>query len=136
MTQLVKNRIGGIFVPVRDVAKAREWYLGLLGLPRDDEPLDPEHLYVIPMEDPKIILDEMPEWGGDQPDGPPTYQTPAFMLDTDDVHAAHTYVRDYGADMVTDVNELDSVSWFVFRDLDGNHLMVCGANPQNGDSTE
>jgi catechol 2,3-dioxygenase-like lactoylglutathione lyase family enzyme len=39
MTQLVKNRIGGIFVPVRDVAKARDWYRGLLGLPRDDEPL-------------------------------------------------------------------------------------------------
>jgi catechol 2,3-dioxygenase-like lactoylglutathione lyase family enzyme len=106
MTQLVKNRIGGIFVPVRDVAKAREWYLGLLGLPRDDEPLDSQHLYVIPMEDPKIVLDEMPEWGGDQPDGPPTYQTPAFMLDTDDVHAAHTYVRDYGADMVTDTMNL------------------------------
>ena len=58
------------------------------------------------MEDRDLILDEMPGWGGDQPDGPPTYQTPAFMLDTDDVHAAHAYVRDYGADAVTDV------TWF------------------------
>jgi catechol 2,3-dioxygenase-like lactoylglutathione lyase family enzyme len=108
MTQLVKNRIGGVFVPVRDVAKARDWYRGLLGLPRDDEPLDGPHLCVIQMEDRDLILDEMPEWVGDQPDGPPTYQTPSFMFDTDDVHAAHTYVRDYGADMVTDVNEFDS----------------------------
>jgi predicted enzyme related to lactoylglutathione lyase len=135
MTQLVKNRIGGTFVPVRDVAKARDWYRRLLGLPTDDEPLDTKHLCVIPMEDGRdLILDEMPMWGGDQPDGPPTYQTPAFMFDTDDVHAAHAYVRDYGADVVTDVNEFDSDGWFVFRDLDGNHLMVCGANPQKGNS--
>jgi predicted enzyme related to lactoylglutathione lyase len=136
MMQLVKNRIRGIFVPVRDVAKARDWYLGLLGLPRDDKPLDNQHLFVIPMEGPDLILDEMPMWGGDQPDGPPTFQTPAFMLDTDDVHAAHTHVRDYGADVVTDVHEFGSDGWFVFRDPDGNHLMICGANPQNGDSTK
>jgi predicted enzyme related to lactoylglutathione lyase len=136
MSHLVKNRVRGIFVPVRDVAKARDWYLGLLGLPRDDKSLDGEHLYVIPMDDPRIILDEMPEWDRDHPAGPPTHQTPAIMLDTDDVHAGHAYVRDYGADVVTDVTELETVSWFVFRDLDGNHLMVCGDNPQNGDSTK
>jgi predicted enzyme related to lactoylglutathione lyase len=136
MTHLVKNRIGGIFVPVRDVAKARDWYLGLLGLPRDDEPLDGQHLYVIPMEDLNLILDEMPMWGGDRPDGPPTYQTPAFMLDTDDIHAAYTQVRGYGADVVNEVNEFGSDGWFVFRDPDGNHLMICGANPHNGDSAK
>jgi hypothetical protein len=43
-------------------------------------------------------------------------------------------VRDFGADVVTDVNEFDSDGWFAFRDLDGNHLMVCGANPQKGNS--
>jgi len=129
MSQLVKNRIGGIFVPVRDVAKARDWYRGLLGLSVDDEPLDGHHLCVIPMEgDRNLLLDEMPMWGGDQPDGPPTYQTPAFMFDTDDVYAAHTHVRNYGADVVTDVHEFGKDGWFAFRDLDGNLLMVCGNN--------
>jgi predicted enzyme related to lactoylglutathione lyase len=129
MNQPVRNRIGGNFVPVRDVAKARDWYRGLLGLPAADEPQDdyPSHLCVIPMEgDCGLVLDEMPMWGGDQPDAPPTYQTPAFMFDTDDVHAAHTYVRSYGADVVTDVNEFGKDGWFAFRDLDGNLLMVCG----------
>jgi predicted enzyme related to lactoylglutathione lyase len=70
----------------------------------------------------------MPMWGGDQPDGPPTYRTPAFMFATDDVYAAHTHVRDYGADVVTDVNEIGKDGWFTFRDLDGNLLMVCGKN--------
>jgi hypothetical protein len=31
MTQPVKNRVGGLFVPVRDVTKARAWYRELLG---------------------------------------------------------------------------------------------------------
>jgi predicted enzyme related to lactoylglutathione lyase len=130
MAQPVKNQIGGIFVPVRDVTKARDWYRGLLGLPADDASLDGQHLSVIPLEgDRHLILDEMPMWGGDKPDGPPTYRTPAFMFDTDDVHAAHTHVRAYGADVVTDVQEFDDQGWFAFRDLDGNLLMVCGANP-------
>jgi predicted enzyme related to lactoylglutathione lyase len=135
MTHPVKNHIGGIFVPVRDVVKAREWYRGLLGLSADDAPLDGQHLCVVPLKDDRdLILDEMPMWGGDQPGGPPTYQTPAFMFDTDDVHAAHVFVREHGAEVVTDVNEFDSSGWFAFRDPDGNLLMVCGANPQRGDS--
>lgn len=131
MNQPVKNCIGGNFVPVRDVAKARDWYRGLLGLSADDESQDdyPSQLCVIPMEgDCGLVLDEMPMWGGDQPDGPPTYQTPAFMFDTDDVYAAHTHVRNYGADVVTDVNEFGKEGWFAFRDLDGNLLMVRGRN--------
>jgi hypothetical protein len=50
------------------------------------------------------------------------------MFDTDDVYAAHAHVRNYGADVVTDVNEIGKEGWFAFRDLDGNLLMVCGKN--------
>jgi predicted enzyme related to lactoylglutathione lyase len=135
MTNPVTNHIGGTFVPVRDVVKAREWYRGLLGLPADDQPLDGHHLCVLPLTDGRhLILDEMPMWGGDQPDGPPTYQTPAFMFDTDDIHAAHAFVREHGAEVVTDVNAFEQSGWFAFRDPDGNLLMVCGANPRRVDS--
>lgn len=137
MTHPVKNHVGGLFVPVRDVVKAREWYRGLLRLPPDDEPLDGRHLCVVPLSgDRDLILDEMPMWGGDQPDGPPTYQTPAFMFDTDDVHAAHAFVREHGGELVTDVNEFEASGWFAFRDPDGNLLMVCGANPRHVDSAQ
>ncbi|WP_020576085.1 VOC family protein [Actinopolymorpha alba] len=123
----VKNHIGAIFVPVRDVVKAREWYTRLLGLPIGDE-LPHGHLYVVPMDGGSgLILDEMPRWGGDRPGGPPTYQTPAFMFDTDDVRAAYAHVRDYGAELVT---EVEPGGWFTFRDPDGNLLMVCGADPE------
>ncbi len=134
MTHPVKDHIRGMFVPVRDVVKAREWYRRLLGLPADEEPLDGRHLCVVPLKDDRdLILDEMPMWGGDQPDGPPTYRTPAFMFDTDDAHAAHAFVTEYGAEVVTDVNEFDKSGWFAFRDLDGNLLMVRGANARAAD---
>jgi predicted enzyme related to lactoylglutathione lyase len=131
MTHPVKNRIGGMFVPVRDAAKARDWYRGLLGLADDSTSLEGQHLCVVPLEGGRdLVLDEMPMWGGDAPDGPPVYQTPAFMFDTDDIHAAHTFVREHGGEVVTEVNEFEQQGWFAFRDPDGNLLMVCGANPR------
>jgi catechol 2,3-dioxygenase-like lactoylglutathione lyase family enzyme len=109
MSHPVKNRIGGNFVPVRNAAKARDWYRGLLGLDPDDSPIDGHHLSVVPLDGGRdLVLDEMPMWGGDRPDRPPAYQTPAFMFDTDDVRAAHTFVREYGAEVVTDVHESTS----------------------------
>jgi predicted transcriptional regulator YdeE/predicted enzyme related to lactoylglutathione lyase len=137
MDRPVKNRIGGNFVPVREVAKAHDWYRGLLGLQADDHPLDGQHLSVIPLQGGgDLILDEMPMWRGDRPDAPPSYQTPAFMFDTDDVHAAHAHVRHHGGDLVTDVQESGEQGWFAFRDLDGNLLMVCGANPRGSNDAE
>ncbi len=31
------NQIGTVFIPVRDIEKAREWYCDILGLPADGE---------------------------------------------------------------------------------------------------
>jgi hypothetical protein len=72
MSHPVKNRIGGNFVPVRNAGKARDWYRGLLGLDPDDSSIDGHHLSVVPLDGGRdLVLDEMPMWGGDRPDGPP-----------------------------------------------------------------
>lgn len=42
------NQIGTVFVPVRNIEKARDWYCNIFGLPVTDEILF-GHLYVIPM---------------------------------------------------------------------------------------
>jgi catechol 2,3-dioxygenase-like lactoylglutathione lyase family enzyme len=49
-------RIGTVFVPVRDVEAARDWYCGLLGVPADGEILF-GHLYVLPVEGAGLALD-------------------------------------------------------------------------------
>lgn len=121
-TSPIKNKVGGVFIPVGDIQNAKEWYCKILGLPEEGENLF-GHLYVPVMEEgsPALILDQMPRWcGGEQK--PPTYQTPAFMFNTDAVHASFRFMQENGVELVT---EVEDNQWFVFKDPDGNLLMVC-----------
>ncbi|MEX2461684.1 MAG: VOC family protein [Paenibacillaceae bacterium] len=117
----IKNQVGGVFIPVRDIEKARDWYCKILGVSSDGDILF-GHLYLLPMDGPDVILDQMPMWGGKEPEGPPTYKTPAFMFQTDDIYASYQFMKNNEVELVT---EIQSEKWFVFRDPDGNLLMVC-----------
>lgn len=121
MTPL-RNKIGAIFIPVRDIVKAREWYCGLLDIPVDTVNIVHGHLCVLRIENLDLILDMMPMWGGREPDGPPTFQTPVFMLLTRDLEASYQFMKEKGAELVT---EIQDHRWFAFRDPDGNLLMIC-----------
>lgn len=50
------------------------------------------HLCPLPMEGTGIILDTMPMWGGDRPEGAPSLETPAFMLMTGDLQASFAFM--------------------------------------------
>jgi catechol 2,3-dioxygenase-like lactoylglutathione lyase family enzyme len=117
----IKNQVGGVFIPVRDIEKARDWYSRILGLSPEGDILF-EHLYLIPMNGPVVILDQMPMWGGNEPGGAPSYKTPAFMFQTDDIYASYQFMKHNNVELVT---EIQSEKWFVFKDPDGNLLMVC-----------
>jgi len=117
----IHGRLQGAFIPVRDIHAAKSWYSRLLGLTESGEIVN-GHLYALPIDGPSIILDEMPMWGGNNPDGPPVYQTPAFMLQSNDIKEAFRFMREQGTDLVTDIQD---GKWFAFRDLDGNLLMIC-----------
>ena len=54
----IKNKVGSLFIPVTDIARSRDWYCRLLGLPEGGEILN-SHLYPLPMEGTGIILDTM-----------------------------------------------------------------------------
>ncbi|EFU41162.1 Glyoxalase/bleomycin resistance protein/dioxygenase [Paenibacillus vortex V453] len=38
------------------------------------------HLCPLPMQGTGVIVDTMPKWGGERPEGAPSIDTPAFML--------------------------------------------------------
>lgn len=118
------NRTGAVFIPVRDIEKAREWYCRILGIPADSATIMNGHLCPLPVEGSGIILDTMPMWGGNEIGGPPTFQTPAFMFLTDDLAASYAFMKKQGAETVT---EIEHDHWFAFRDPDGNLLMICRA---------
>jgi catechol-2,3-dioxygenase len=118
----IKNKVGSIFVPVRDIEKSCSWYCLVLGLNEADCEIVSGHLCPLPMEGTGVILDTMPKWGGDQPGGAPSIETPAFMLMTEDLQGSLDYMKELGVELVT---EIEHDHWFVVKDPDGNKLMIC-----------
>jgi hypothetical protein len=116
----IKNKVGSIFIPVRDIERSREWYCQLLGLPADCEIMN-GHLCPLPMEGTGLILDTMPMWGGKEPGGAPNLKTPAFMLLTSDLQASYDFAKENNVTLVTDI-QYDHL--FVIKDPDENMLMV------------
>jgi len=118
----IKNRIGSVFIPVRDIKKSRSWYCKVLGLEEAACGIVAGHLCPLPMEGAGIILDTMPRWGGDSPEGAPPIDTPAFMLMTQDPQSSLAYLQALGVELVTGI---EHDQWFVVKDPDGNKLMIC-----------
>jgi len=110
----VAPEIGTVFVPVSDIAKARDWYCSLLGVPADGEILF-GHLYVLPMKGAGLVLDSKIF----APDA--VFRVPAFHLNTSDIEAAHVHLQR----AASEVTEIRDGQWFNFRDPDGNLLMIC-----------
>jgi catechol 2,3-dioxygenase-like lactoylglutathione lyase family enzyme len=109
-----------VFIPVRDIEQARDWYCRLLAI-TEEVPIVNGHLCPLPVEGPGIILDTMPMWRAKEAGGLRPLQTPAFMFPTDDLEGALRFMQEQGAELVT---EIQHDHWFTFRDPDGNLLMV------------
>ncbi|MBW7455227.1 VOC family protein [Paenibacillus sepulcri] len=118
----IRNKVGSVFVPVRDIERSRDWYCRLLGLSPGDCEIMNGHLCPLPMEGTGLILDTMPMWGRKEPGGAPNTKTPAFMLVTRDLQASHSFAQENNINLVTDIQQ---DHWFVIKDPDDNLLMVC-----------
>lgn len=86
MTNPIAPEIGTVFVPVSDIAKARDWYCSLLGVSADGEILF-GHLYVLPMKGAGLVLDSK-IYSADA-----VFRVPAFHFNTADIQAAHTQLQ-------------------------------------------
>ncbi|ASK61465.1 glyoxalase [Virgibacillus phasianinus] len=109
------NQIGTVFIPVHNIAKARDWYCAILGVPVTDEILF-GHLYVLPMQGTGIVLDSK-IYQEDR-----VFKMAPFHLNTTDIKKAYAFMHDKGVEMVTGI---EHDQWFNFKDPDGNVLMVC-----------
>ncbi|MGE6256848.1 VOC family protein [Heyndrickxia sporothermodurans] len=116
----IKNRIGGVFVPVRNLVKAKEWYSKILGLEGGE--IFFGHLYTAPMEGTAgLVLDTMPKWRNEN-GTISTYQVPSIQFVTKDIHASYQFMKENDVELVTDIQDN---FYFVFKDPDGNLLMIC-----------
>ncbi|QGQ18817.1 VOC family protein [Cellulomonas sp. JZ18] len=114
----LRNRIGQVFVPVRDMPAAVAWYSALLGL----DPGDTSHegrIHDLPTEgEVGLALDA--HHPGFTADGPPR-----FIWWVDDLAAVREHLDALGVERVGDVTDIGSVAFLQFRDPDGNLLMAC-----------
>ncbi|KGA97983.1 glyoxalase [Alkalihalobacillus alcalophilus ATCC 27647 = CGMCC 1.3604] len=112
---IILNRVGAIFIPVSNIEKARDWYCDLLEIPNDQEILY-GHLYILPMEGVRIVLDSKIYHEEH------VFKKPAFHLNTNDIEAAYEYMKRKNIRLLT---EIENNHWFNFQDPDGNTLMIC-----------
>jgi catechol 2,3-dioxygenase-like lactoylglutathione lyase family enzyme len=117
----ITNRIGQVFIPVRDMQTSIEWYSRLLGLPV----LGASHedtIYDLPaVGEVKLALDaNQPEFSADGP--------PRFFRWVDDLAAVESHLESLDIGTVGGVQDIGSVSFLQFLDPSGNLLMVCERN--------
>ena len=111
----ILNQISAVFIPVKNIEVAKEWYCDLLGLEADGD-IIAGHLYIVPMNGTGLVLDS--KIYSDKT----IFQTPAFHFDTKDIEAAFAFMKKKGIELVT---EIENGHWFNFKDPDGNVLMIC-----------
>jgi predicted enzyme related to lactoylglutathione lyase len=117
MPSPVQNRIGAVFVPVSDLRRSARWYSELLDVPLR-EATHEGRIYDLPMAgDAALILDaHKPVERSSQP---------LCFFWTDDLAQALERLRQIDARIVTEIEDIGSVSTLQFLDPDGNPLMVC-----------
>jgi catechol 2,3-dioxygenase-like lactoylglutathione lyase family enzyme len=126
------NRVGQVFVPVRDMPAAVSWYSALLGLPPGTATHE-DRIYDLPVQgDVGLALDA--HHPGFTADGPPR-----FFWWVEDLRAVRDHLTSLGVEPSTDITDIGSVTLLQFRDPDGNLLMACQRNrepePPSGAAT-
>ncbi|WP_239618800.1 VOC family protein [Cohnella mopanensis] len=117
----IENRIASLFVHVTDLRRAAEWYSELLGLPLREERLNGGPVYWFDLPGTGLVLDSN---SGNQSNPNWRQEKPFVMFPTRDIDRAHAYLLGK-ADVFSDPNRYDGMSYFNFSDPEGNASMVC-----------
>ncbi len=117
----IQNRIGQVFVPVSSMDRGVEWYSWLLGL-RVERASHGGTIYDVPMSgETRLALDANSKEITNS-------SQPLFFFWTEDIRASEAFLRRGGVEVLGEVEDIGSVSFLAFKDLDGNLLMVCQRN--------
>jgi predicted enzyme related to lactoylglutathione lyase len=116
----VENRIGCVFIPVSNMRRAIEWYSWLLGQPVKSAS-HKGRIYDLPMEGGvRLILDShKPVTNSSQP---------ICFFWTGNIEKSRNFLRENNVEIINDIEDIGSVSTLIFKDPDGNLLMVCQRN--------
>lgn len=113
----IKNSIGAIFVPVSDMSRAAEWYGYLLGYERIDLSHSEKIGQLILENGVALLLDSHKEVVNSS--------QPLCFFWTEDIYRCKDFFIENNIELVTEIENIGTVSTLVFKDPDGNKLMVC-----------
>lgn len=111
----INNRIHFVFVPVRNMGRAVEFYSSIFGLEVNPGPYG--SLYNLEMMAPNIVLDSNIE-ASFEPSKHPLFSLKAIHLES-----AHLKILQAGGSP-KEIVSFGETSFFVFEDPDGNKIMV------------
>ncbi|WP_240418485.1 VOC family protein [Paenibacillus periandrae] len=118
-TSPITNRIGAVFVHVTDMPKAIQWYSELLGLPIHADSHEGT-IYSLHMDGGSdLLLDS-----NRRDDSSQNNKTQLFF-ETKKLMDSYHFVKEKGIEVVTEIEKHDNISFFTFKDPDGNILMIC-----------
>ncbi|MFB5661052.1 VOC family protein [Alteribacillus sp. HJP-4] len=116
MNSPIQSKISTIFIPVRQIETARDWYCDILGI-EASEKIVAGHLYIIFLEGGSHLVLDSNIFAKRIVD-----DAPLFHFNTDSVEDAYAFLNDKGVVLTSDI---ENGHWFTFKDPDGNTLMVC-----------
>ncbi|MFB9826410.1 VOC family protein [Lederbergia wuyishanensis] len=112
-----------VFLHVKNVSKSMEFYSKLLGINYDPDTVNSPHHWIEIQDGPNITLDDHsfdPDYIF-QPNNQPLWN---FV--SEDVEGAYNHIKEIGGELVTGIITWENdFKWFIFKDIDGNRLMIC-----------
>ncbi len=124
MRHPIQPSLPGVFIHVRDLARAVEFYSRILGVPQEVGTDFHNGIFVFSLNNGTDLILDANHADLVQPNS--TYPMHAVcMFPTDDIDAAHAFLSDHGVEIITDIHRDPAVSFFNFKDPDGNIQMVC-----------
>ncbi len=124
MSSPVENRIGQVFVPITNMERAIGWYSRILGLPIMETTHDGAIYNVQMVGETWLALDASKSEIANS-------SQPLFFFWTRDIRAARNFLEISGVQSISEIEDIGSVSFVVFKDPDENLLMVCRHNDQS-----
>jgi predicted enzyme related to lactoylglutathione lyase len=124
MPNPISSQLASVFIHVRDLPRARDFYSLLLEIPYDPKNAFGDTIYVIPLANGTDLVLDANNSQQIAPDNPFTLHA-TCMFPTEDMDAAYAWLQAQGTEIVTEIFRDPAVSFFNFKDPDGNIQMIC-----------
>ncbi|MGR3764652.1 VOC family protein [Rossellomorea sp. NS-SX7] len=119
---MIVNKINTVFIPVADLRKSVDWYRQILGLEVDQEQyreIDGLPVYTFSMGETSLTLEKEESYI------PSASTVPICNIHTTEIDRVREDFLSRGVVVESEIVTFPDFSYFNFRDLNGNLLMIC-----------